>query len=156
HSHHEATARQPDCISCHMPAHTYMVVDTRHDHSLRVPRPDLSAKLGTPNACNACHTDKPPEWAAAAVADWFGPDRKGFQTYRAAFEAAWADRADASQLLAAIAADAHAPDIVRASALGELASRLSPANIDLARRGLADRDPMVRIGAMDMLAHVPP
>ena len=46
------------CASCHMPARTYMVVDRRHDHSFRVPRPDLSAKLGTPNACNDCHTDK--------------------------------------------------------------------------------------------------
>jgi Flp pilus assembly protein TadD len=156
HSHHAASARQPDCISCHMPARTYMVVDTRHDHSLRVPRPDLSAKLGTPNACNACHADKTPEWAAAAVAGWFGPQRKGFQTFAPAFAAAWADRADAGALLASLAADAHTPDVARASALGELAPRVSPANIDLARQGLADRDPMVRIGAMDMLARVPP
>jgi predicted CXXCH cytochrome family protein len=156
HSHHAATARQPDCISCHMPARTYMVVDTRHDHSLRVPRPDLSAKLGMPNACGACHADKPAEWAAAALARWFGPERKGFQAYAPAFAAAWADRADAGQLLAAVAADAHAPDVARASALGELAAHVSPANVDLASRGIGDRDPMVRIGAIDMLAHVPP
>jgi len=156
HSHHAATARQPDCISCHMPTRTYMVIDARHDHSLRIPRPDLSARLGTPNACNACHADKPAEWAATAVASWFGPERKGFQTYAAAFQSSWTDRPDAGALLAALAADAHAPDIARAGALAELASRVSPANIDLARRGLADRDPMVRIGAMDMLARVPP
>jgi predicted CXXCH cytochrome family protein len=156
HSHHEAAAKQPDCVSCHMPARTYMVIDTRHDHSLRVPRPDLSAKLGTPNACNGCHRDKTAEWAAAAVANWFGPTRKGYQTYAPAFAAAWADRGDAGALLASIAADAHAPDIARASALGELAPHVSPANAELARRGLADRDPMVRIGALDMLAHVPP
>ena len=156
HSHHAATARQPDCISCHMAARTYMVIDTRHDHSLRIPRPDVSAKLGTPNACNGCHADKPAEWAATAVATWFGPERKGFQTYAAAFESAWADRSDAGARLASIAADAHAPDVARASALAALASRVSPANIELARRGLADRDPMVRIGAMDMLAGVPP
>jgi predicted CXXCH cytochrome family protein len=156
HSHHAAAARQPDCIACHMPTRTYMVVDTRHDHSLRIPRPDLSARLGTPNACNACHADKSAEWAAAAVERWYGPDRKGFQTYAAALAAAWADRPDAGKLLAAVAADEHAPDVARASALGELASRVSPANLDLARRGLGDRDPMVRIGALDMLARVPP
>ena len=156
HSHHEASARQPDCISCHMPARTYMVVDTRHDHSLRIPRPDLSAKLGTPNACNACHADKPPEWAAAAITGWFGPERKGVQTYAPAFAAAWADRADAGRLLASVAADAHVPDIARASALAELGPRLSPADAGLARQGLADRDPMMRIGAMDMLARLPP
>lgn len=30
-----------DC-DCHMPERTYMVVAPRRDHSLRVPRPDLS------------------------------------------------------------------------------------------------------------------
>ena len=50
-----------------MQARTYMVVDPRHDHSFRVPRPDLSVKLGTPNACNGCHGDKLVQWAAAAV-----------------------------------------------------------------------------------------
>ena len=29
------------CISCHMQVRTCMVVDPRHDHSFRVPRPDL-------------------------------------------------------------------------------------------------------------------
>src|SRR3954467_9200528 len=38
---------------------------------------------------------------------------------------------------------------------GELASRVSAANIDLARKGLADPDPMVRIGALDMLESAP-
>ena len=32
---------------------------------------------------------------------------------------------------------------------------MSPANIDLARKGLADPDPMVRIGALDMLEACP-
>ena len=49
----------------------------RHDHGFRIPRPDLSAKLGTPNACNDCHTDKSPEWAAAAIERWHGPNREG-------------------------------------------------------------------------------
>src|SRR5205807_5929242 len=34
---------------------TYMDVDPRRDHSFRVPRPDLSVRLGTPNACTRCH-----------------------------------------------------------------------------------------------------
>ena len=78
-----------------MPARTYMVVDARHDHSFRVPRPDLSVKLGVPNACNDCHGDKPAQWAAVAIESWHGPDRKGFQRYAQAFDAAWSDQADA-------------------------------------------------------------
>jgi hypothetical protein len=34
---------------------------------------------------------------ADAVARWFGPDRKGSQTYAEAFHAAWADRAGAER-----------------------------------------------------------
>ena len=139
-----------------MPTRTYMVIDPRHDHSLRVPRPDLSVKLGTPNACNYCHTDKPAQWAADAVERWFGTHRKGFQTYAAAFRAAWTDQANAEKLLASVATDGDAPDVARASALIELAPFISPANADLARRGLSDPDPMIRIAAMDMLANVPP
>ena len=83
---------EPNCISCHMPARTYMVVDPRHDHSIRIPRPDLSVKLGTPNACNNCHTDKSAQWAADAVERWFGPHRKGPGHYADAFHAAWTGR----------------------------------------------------------------
>jgi predicted CXXCH cytochrome family protein len=43
------------CVECHMPQTTYMDVDPRRDHSLRVPRPDLSVQFGTPNACTGCH-----------------------------------------------------------------------------------------------------
>jgi hypothetical protein len=39
-----------------MPNTAYMIVDPRRDHSMRVPRPDLTVSLGVPNACNACHT----------------------------------------------------------------------------------------------------
>jgi tetratricopeptide (TPR) repeat protein len=138
-----------------MQARTYMVVDRRHDHSFRVPRPDLSLRLGTPNACNDCHSDKSPQWAAAAVEDWFGPKRKGFQIYAAAFHAARNDSADAAALLGVVAIDANAPAVARASALSELASRVSPANVGLARTGLADPDPMVRLGALDMLENLP-
>ena len=155
HRHHANVEPAPSCISCHMPQRAYMVVDSRHDHSFRIPRPDLSAKLGTPNACNDCHTDKDPQWAAKAVDDWFGPSRKGFQTYAAAFHASRTDQADAAALLAVLATDANAPAIARASALAELAPRVTTANIGVARSALSDPDPMVRIAALDMLEFVP-
>ena len=155
HSHHEAAKAPIACASCHMPTHTYMIVDPRHDHSLRIPRPDLSVKLGTPNACNDCHAEKSAAWAAAAIESWYGPHREGFQNYAEAFHAAWADQPDAATLLAAVAAYPNAPAFARASALTDLAPSLSPANGDLARGGLSDPDPMVRIGALDMLESVP-
>ena len=48
-----------------------------------------------------------------------------------------------------------APAFARATALSELTSHVSPANIDLARKGLTDPDPMVRIGGLDMLESAP-
>jgi len=95
------------------------------------------------------------EWAASAIERWHGPNRKGLQNYAEAFHAAWEDQADAAALLQVVAADRNAPAIARASALAELGLRVSPSNIDLARAGLGDPDPMVRIGALDMLDNVP-
>jgi tetratricopeptide (TPR) repeat protein len=138
-----------------MPERTYMVVDKRHDHSFRVPRPDLSDKLQTNNACTDCHKDKPAAWAASAIQGWFGPERKGLQSYGEAFHAAWHDGPGAAVLLATVAADANAPSFARAGALDALAPHVSPANVGLARKGLADPDPMVRIAALDMLDGVP-
>ena len=60
HHHPEGTGSQ--CANCHMPETTYMVVDPRRDHSLRIPRPDLSDKTGAPNACTQCHEDKTNGW----------------------------------------------------------------------------------------------
>jgi predicted CXXCH cytochrome family protein len=155
HSRHEGVTSAVTCASCHMPVSTYMVIDKRHDHSLRIPSPDLSVKLGTPNACNNCHADKSPQWAADTIEQWHGPARKGFQNYAEAFRASWTDRSDAAALLAVVAASSTTPAIARASALSELHSRVSPTNIELARKGLTDPDPMVRIGALDMLDGLP-
>jgi tetratricopeptide (TPR) repeat protein len=151
HSHHGKADPPLDCDSCHMPARTYMVVDRRHDHSFRVPRPDISARLGTPNACNDCHTDKSAEWAASAIEDWYGPKREGFQKYAEAFHAAWTSQADAGRLLAAVASDQDGPAFARASALTGLAPFISAANINVVRASLSEPDPMVRIGALDTL-----
>jgi Flp pilus assembly protein TadD len=156
HHRHETVSPPLGCASCHMPTRKYMVVDNRHDHSFRIPRPDISMKLGTPNACNDCHADKPAEWSAAAIERWHGPDRKGFQNYAAAFHSSWNDQADAAKLLAAVVTDGNAPAIARTSALTELGRRASPATLNLARTAIRDPDPMVRIGALDMLENAPP
>ena len=58
HHHHGEGSPPSACVACHMPTRTYMVVDPRHDHGMRVPRPDLSIADGTPNACNGCHADR--------------------------------------------------------------------------------------------------
>ncbi len=118
HTGHAPAPGAPDCIDCHMPARTYMVVDRRHDHAFRVPRPDRSVALGTPNTCNACHADKPAQWAADAVMRWHGPERKGFQTYGDVFHLARSGNPAARAPLVALAGDPLAPAVARATALG--------------------------------------
>jgi tetratricopeptide (TPR) repeat protein len=58
HHHHKEGTKGASCVECHMPQTTYMEVHARRDHSLRVPRPDLSVALGTPNACTSCHLEQ--------------------------------------------------------------------------------------------------
>ncbi|MCA9173866.1 MAG: hypothetical protein KDB14_05200 [Planctomycetales bacterium] len=58
HHFHQVGSEGAKCVNCHMPSTTYMDVDPRRDHSLRIPRPDLSVELGSPNACSGCHLDK--------------------------------------------------------------------------------------------------
>lgn len=154
HHHHESAKAEVTCVSCHMATRAYMVVDRRHDHSFRIPRPDISARLGTPNTCNDCHADKSAEWAASAIASWGGAGH-GFQKYASAFDAAWTGKPDAATLLAEIVRDHDASAVARATALTELAPYLSPGNLDLARSGLSDADPMVRIASLDMLENAP-
>jgi hypothetical protein len=107
-----------------MPERKYMIVDRRHDHSFRIPRPDQSAKLGTPNACNDCHTDKPAQWAASAVETWYGPQRKGFQTYGEAFHSAWTGQLMPKTFLVGWHRTATSLVVARASALTALSAYL--------------------------------
>ncbi len=58
HHHHKAGSQGAQCVECHMPESTYMEIDPRRDHSLRVPRPDLSVAFNAPNSCTGCHLDE--------------------------------------------------------------------------------------------------
>ena len=67
HHFHQPGSKGAQCVECHMPEKTYMGIDARRDHSIRIPRPDLSVKFGMPNACNLCHEDKDAQWAAESL-----------------------------------------------------------------------------------------
>jgi predicted CXXCH cytochrome family protein len=155
HRHHNPDSAGARCVACHMPARTYMLVDVRHDHSFRVPRPDLSVSLGTPNACNDCHGDRDAKWAAAAVARWFPDGRSGQPHHGEALHAARSGAPDAAAKLLAIAADAKQPAIVRASAIAHL-DPSDPAALDAARRAVADPHPVVRLAAVPVAERFEP
>jgi len=156
HHFHEASSPGSSCAECHMPPRTYMVVDPRHDHSMRLPRPDLSAQIGTPNACNSCHQDKDAAWAAAQVNSWYGEPPSGHQRYARAFNAARRDLPGAGDMLAAQVRGTSTPAIAKATALAEIGPYLSQQTVDVVAAGVADPDPLVRASAMRSLDYAPP
>jgi Tfp pilus assembly protein PilF/cytochrome c553 len=155
HHHHPPGSAGAACPACHMPVTTYMVVDPRHDHSLRVPRPDQSVEYGTPNPCNGCHTGKDAHWAAKQVHDWYGHKPQGYQHYAAAFSAAATGASDAGAKLRGVAADATQPAIARATALADLDPAAGPATIDVLAAAVRKSDPLLRFGALQALARAP-
>jgi len=154
HTRHEASLTQVNCISCHMPGKFYMGNDYRHDHSFRVPRPDLSAKYGTPNACNDCHSDKKPAWAAEAVTKWYGPKR----AYHFAEDLIPGSKGDggSEQHLQKLVADTSVPDIVKATAADYLRQVPTLTALTTLRNLLKHADPQVRYRSLRSLAAFPP
>ncbi len=155
HHFHKQESAGASCAECHMPPKTYMVVDPRHDHSMRIPRPDLSLKLGTPNACNNCHRDRDAAWSDKQVREWYGAAPAGFQTYAQGLYDARHDAAGAGSSLAEIIRDTDTPDIARATALAGIGPYLSAATIDVLPLALSDSDPAVRAAAVGVLEQTP-
>jgi cytochrome c-type biogenesis protein CcmH/NrfG len=151
HHRHKPESAAAACTSCHMPQRRYMGVDDRADHSLRVPRPDLSLKLGSPNACNACHVDKTVQWAADAVRQWVGDALERRPHYGEALHAGRTAAPGAARALVALAADAVQPAIARATAVDLLRDFPEPAHLLTIRRLLKDGDPLVRASAIRYL-----
>ena len=153
HYRHEIGSEGAECISCHMTSETYMVVDPRRDHSFRVPRPDLSLRFNTPNACSTCHVSESASWAAEAIVKWYGPDRPASH-----FELLASGRSEsvsAEAELRMLAGDSGAPNISRATALAALQG-ISQASMSLINKALVDDSPLVRMGALIGLATADP
>ena len=145
HHRHEPGSAGAQCVNCHMPSRTYMVVDPRRDHSFRVPRPDLSVSLGTPNACTGCHSDRDDAWAADRVAAWAAappPPHVGDL-----IAAGRAGRPAAADDLTTLAGDSAQPAIVRATGL-DLLGGFGPRGLAAAQAALRDDDPLVRLTAV--------
>ncbi|MFP8878529.1 MAG: tetratricopeptide repeat protein, partial [Myxococcota bacterium] len=125
-------------------------------HSFRVPRPDVSMQLGTPNACTGCHTDRTAAWASDALTAWYGPPAKrASPQFAEVFDAARNGLASAVPDLTAIVSDSGQPAIIRATAL-ELLSGFGPSTAAPAVAAMDDADPWVRATAARSLALLEP
>ena len=153
HHHHEPGTDGAACVECHMPEQYYMVVDPRRDHSIRVPRPDLSLRLGTPNACNFCHVkpEESVEWAAEAVRDWYGDPaakEKLVPHYGVAIDAGRRGTPEGLERLENLLARKYESDFVHATAVELLGNYDAPEATVLCRRALKHDNPLVRAAAV--------
>jgi predicted CXXCH cytochrome family protein len=151
HHFHAVGSTGASCVECHMPTETYMGVDARRDHSLRVPRPDLAKGLGAPDACTKCHTDQSQDWAAGWFRQWWGGGPRNAH-YGEILASARRGEAGSANRLAALAADLSQPALVRAAAV-ETAGRSGPSEeaTRLVSGRLADPDASVRAEAFATL-----
>jgi predicted CXXCH cytochrome family protein len=154
HHHHVPGSPGAQCVNCHMPVHTYMQVDDRRDHSIRIPRPDLDDKTASPDACTLCHKDRQPSWAAKAIEQWFGTPQRP-EHYGQALHDARSGQGDSLALLTGLINDLGKPAIVRATAADQLTSLGEPALPSL-RQALKDDSALVRAYAIAGFAQLPP
>jgi predicted CXXCH cytochrome family protein len=138
-----------DCVQCHMPGRKYMGIDYRPDHSIRVPRPGLSIKLGTPNACNRCHVDKTNKWSDDWITKWYGPGRRPH--YATIIEAGRKRLPEARKALIRLAEDPLYPVIVRSTALSLLSAYPGADTTEAFRLALMDNEALIRRTAIESL-----
>ena len=153
HTFHAAATTASDCKSCHMPGKVYMGNDLRHDHSFRVPRPDLTVKYGTPNACANCHKNKTAQWAADAVTKWYGPTRK----YHFADDLVPGSKLDAASEahLLKLLKDTSVPNNVRATGAHYLGNLPTQNSLQALLKCLGDNDAQIRYRALRSLTTFP-
>ena len=155
HHFHPIDSTGANCVDCHMPVKNYMVVDPRRDHSFRIPRPDLSLKLGTPNACNSCHADKSTRWAMGKVRQWVGREPKGYQNYAETLHAIRTQTADAETRLLGFLDENAQPAIAKATAVSGLEQHLTQESLPFLAEALDNAEPLVRAAAVEALEPLP-
>lgn len=152
HHFHGVNSEGAQCIDCHMTGKIYMGNDYRRDHSFRIPRPDLSLKYGTPNACTQCHTDKDDAWAWDNYKKTHGePKTKHFSELLAP---GLTGDPHGFETLLELSKDTIYPEIARASAVTAMGNYLDENAINTMIAFLNDASPLVRGASIDALNDV--
>jgi len=152
HHKHPLNSEGSKCVNCHMPGKYYMGNDFRRDHSLRVPRPDLSLQYGTPNACTNCHKDKDNEWAWNSFKKLYG-EVDSIHFSEKLIPGIQGKVKGHKGLLSLINNTKH-PEIVRASAAKALAKYNATIFVKEYIDLLDDDSPLVRATSIDVLSEI--
>ncbi|MGY5355305.1 tetratricopeptide repeat protein [Wenyingzhuangia sp. IMCC45467] len=150
HHKHKMGTEEAMCINCHMPGKYYMGNDFRRDHSFRIPRPDLSLKYRTPNACAGCHKDKDDQWAYDNFVKLYGEPKKNHFSDKLA--PGIKGEVGGRDSLMILAHDTIYPNIARASAVSNLRNYGGQINVSEVLKFLKDDSPIVKAATVDLLA----
>ncbi len=139
------------CVDCHMTGATFMGVDFRRDHSLRIPRPDLTRTIGTPNACTSCHTDQKPEWAEKHITEWYKHEPS--LHYGTVFAAAEKFEPAIDKQLAKLITDDSTSNMVKAIAISYLPNYQTESNSELIESEFSNKNALIRFTAVQNYFH---
>lgn len=151
HHFHKMDTEAAMCINCHMTGRYYMGNDFRRDHSFRVPRPDLSLKYGTPNACSGCHKDKDDEWAWKEFKNLYGAVDSIHFSDKLVPGITGQPHADIG--LIELINDTTQVNMARASAVKALSNYNAENYINQYLAWLNDTSPLVRAATLDVLSN---
>ena len=86
-------------MNCHMPHTTWGLFTAMRSHRIDSPSAAVSVATGRPNACNQCHLDRPLQWTADKLTEWYGAERvEAPKEHReVAASVVWALSGDAAQ-----------------------------------------------------------
>ncbi|MGH9334269.1 MAG: ammonia-forming cytochrome c nitrite reductase subunit c552, partial [Vicinamibacteria bacterium] len=163
HTHHAEASAGSSCVECHMPRSVTSIKAKIRDHGIGLPAPENTERFGIPNACNACHQDQTPAWAASTIDGWFpGARSRRQKLFERAdiFTRARAKTPGDTEIVAklvALAANETEPPLIRANAVGYLGGfpsdpRVAPALL----RAFGSKEPILRAIAIPQLAHLGP
>jgi predicted CXXCH cytochrome family protein len=156
HTHHQLKSIGAECVNCHMPVTTYMVIDERRDHSIRIPRPDHSLVNGTPNACNKCHMDKSVRWAADNFKKWFGDKLPKEKTYGELLYAVSKENNESESSLYELLTSPQYPAIIKAGALEQFVQFKTGRINEQVQHYLQSTNPNLRLNALKAMSGLPP
>jgi tetratricopeptide (TPR) repeat protein len=154
HTFHPANTTGAQCVNCHMPITKYMQIDERRDHSIRIPRPDLSLAMNTPNACNKCHSDKSVKWAADNFLKWYKDKLPQEKTYGELMFAISKMVRESEPSLNELLSSKNYPAIIKATAIEQYS--VFPTTLNHVQTYLQSSDAFLRLNALKAVANFPP
>lgn len=157
HHHHPAESKPnsgSNCVDCHMPESTYMVIDPRRDHRFGSPNPWLSEEIGIPNACNQCHRDRSNQWSIDLMQNWGMTSGSEASVGRTLHQARTNNRKAAAELRN-IAGSGDLSVITKATALMELSRFPGQANLEILTHALTSEHALIRLAALRGLQWLP-